>query len=103
MHRGALGAERALVDDVVRVALEVHELAVAARCPTMPQPHEQKLQAVVNSFAPASFSFFAAACASGMLTSSPSARPALPPAASFNQDLRVKLICFVPFRPLSRR
>ena len=59
----------------------------------MPQPTEQKLQAVVYSLTPCSFSFFAAACASGMHTSSPSARPAPPPAASFIQDLRVRLIC----------
>jgi hypothetical protein len=59
----------------------------------MPQPHEQKLQAVVYSFVPLSFALFAAAWTSlGFSPSDVRARPAPPPAVSFNQLLLPRLI-----------
>src|SRR5215472_17011726 len=55
----------------------------------MPQPHEQKLQEVVNSFTFASFKVSVAALTAGKSTRPSSARPALPATATFNQSLRL--------------
>ena len=56
---------------------------------TMPQPHEQKLQEVVNSLTFESFSSRAAACTAVTSRNPSSTRPAPPPTASFNQPRRL--------------
>src|ERR1700739_35538 len=56
---------------------------------TMPQPHEQKLQEVVNSLMSESFNFCVLACTAATSTRPPSAKPAQPPAAVLNHSLRV--------------
>src|ERR1700751_4385036 len=56
---------------------------------TMPQPHEQKLQEVVNSLMSESFNLCVLACTAATSTRSPSASPAQPPAAVLNHSLRV--------------
>src|ERR1700756_373656 len=56
---------------------------------TMPQPHEQKLQEVVNSLISESFNFCVLACTAATSTRPPSANPAQPPAAVLNHSLRV--------------
>src|SRR4029077_20421359 len=56
---------------------------------TMPQPHEQKLQEVVNSLTSESFNFWVFARTAATSTSPPSASPAQPPAAVLNHSLRV--------------
>src|SRR5436190_21850957 len=55
----------------------------------MPQPHEQKLQDVVNSLTADSFKSFVAARIAGTSTSPPSASPAPPPNVSLNRSLRL--------------
>src|SRR5262249_26444550 len=55
----------------------------------MPQPHEQKLQDVVNSWTSDSLRPRAAAAAAGQSSSPPSARPAPPPIDSFSTSLRL--------------
>src|SRR5277367_6827324 len=56
---------------------------------TMPQPHEQKLQEVVNSLTSESFNFSVLARTAATSTRPPSASPAPPPAAVLNHSLRV--------------
>src|SRR5579862_4475021 len=56
---------------------------------TMPQPHEQKLQEVVNSLTSESFNFRVLACTAATSTRLLSANPAQPPAAVLNHSLRV--------------
>src|SRR5580704_6314419 len=56
---------------------------------TMPQPHEQKLQEVVNSLTSESFNFCVLACTAATSTRLPSASPAQLPAAAKNHSLRV--------------
>src|SRR5580692_6139154 len=56
---------------------------------TMPHPHEQKLQEVVNSLTSESFSICVLARTASTSTKAPSASPAQPPAAVLNQSLRV--------------
>src|SRR3954471_23365369 len=56
---------------------------------TMPHPHEQKLQEVVNSLTFVSFNFLAAAFTAVISRSPPSPNPTLPPTASFNHSLRL--------------
>jgi hypothetical protein len=58
---------------------------------TMPQPHEQKLQDVVNSLTSESFSFLVSARAAGKSIKVPSAKPAQPPAVVLNHSLRETL------------
>jgi hypothetical protein len=54
----------------------------------MPQPHEQKLQDVVNSLTSESFSFLVSALTAGKSIKVPSAKPAQPPAVVLNHSLR---------------
>jgi len=56
---------------------------------TMPHPHEQKLQEVVNSLTSESFRFCVLARTASTSTNAPSASPAQPPAAVLNHSLRV--------------
>src|SRR5580704_2313621 len=56
---------------------------------TMPQPHEQKLQEVVNSLTSDSFNFCVLARTAATSTSPPSASPAQPPTVDLNHCLRV--------------
>ena len=56
---------------------------------TMPQPHEQKLQEVVNSLTFESFSICVLARTASTSTKALSASPAQPPAAVLNHSLRV--------------
>jgi hypothetical protein len=56
---------------------------------TMPQPHEQKLQEVVNSLTSESFIICVLARTASISTKAPSASPAQPPAAVLNHSLRV--------------
>src|SRR5580704_19555219 len=56
---------------------------------TMPQPHEQKLQEVVNSFTSESFNFCVLARTAATSTKPLSASPAQPPAAVLNHSRRV--------------
>src|SRR4029077_4003182 len=56
---------------------------------TMPQPHEQKLQEVVNSLTSEDFNFWEFARTDATSTSAPGARPAQPPAAALIHSLRV--------------
>src|SRR5258707_2405268 len=66
----------------------------------MPQPHEQKLQEVVNSLTCESFKSFVAARIAGTSRSPPSASPAPPPRVSLNRSLRLIVDLGVP-RPSS--
>ena len=56
---------------------------------TMPQPHEQKLQEVVNSLMSESFNFCVLARTAATSTRPPSANPTQPPAAALNHSLLV--------------
>src|ERR1700751_1988922 len=56
---------------------------------TMPQPHEQKLQEVVNSLMSESFNFCVLARTASTSTRAPSASPAQLPTALLNHSLRV--------------
>src|SRR6476659_4922137 len=56
---------------------------------TMPQPHEQKLQEVVNSLTSESFNCCVLARTAATSTTPLSANPAQPPAALLNHSLRV--------------
>ena len=87
-HRDAFDAERPAVHDVVVVALHRQELAVADAA-IIPQPHEQKLQEVVNSLTSASFNSFVAARTAGQSRSPPTASPAPPPKVSLKRSLRL--------------
>ena len=58
----------------------------------MPQPHEQKLHEVVNSFTFESFNFWVAALTVDKSRRPSSASPTLPPTAVLNQSLRLILI-----------
>jgi hypothetical protein len=57
----------------------------------MPQPHEQKLQEVVNSLTSASFKSLVAARMAGTSSSPPTASPAPPPNVSLNRSLRLRV------------
>src|SRR5262249_49949942 len=91
-HGDALHAQRSAADDVVVIA------STAINFPSrtwaiMPQPHEQKLQAVVNSLMSASFTPLVAARISGTLTKPPSASPAPVPRLNFRRSLRLTERC----------
>src|SRR5262245_2284692 len=70
---------------------------------TIRQPHEQKLQDVVNSFTFASLHFWAAAFTVDKSSSALIASPAPPPPANFNQSLRLTVRGRSDVSTLSRR